>query len=251
MIHSTYDVYVDVGRFHYIPPIQMVNNGNGHHHKIAFHLYAFGFAKYIPAEFEIEAHWRNLNGIFGEYQQIDGVNAYTINGNVVTVEIPHEVICSEAPVMFNIDVQTSDESKQICTPPVMLNIAQFIPPPYDRELACDPYVFAQVSEITESATNIKVVVCGINEAFARNLALEYVMRPVDDNTPVSMPIEIGSFDLVNGHVYTVEVPFTSDFEYHAVLTYTTPEGTEKTKESTLKFAVCSKCGGIHSWNKCC
>lgn len=247
MIHSTYDVHIDVCRFHYIPPIQMVNNGNGHHHSIAFHLYNSGFAMYIREGFQIEAHWRNHDGIYGDYQQIDGVTAYTINGNVATVEIPHEVINSASPVMFSIDVQTEGETKQLCTPPVMLNIAQFIPPPFDREQACDPYVFARIAQETEDSTNVEVVLSGINAPFVRSLALEYVMRPTDDNEPVSVPVEIGDFDLVNGHVYTVSIPVTADYKYRAVLNYVTPDGSEKTKESNWLFADCSKCGGIHSW----
>lgn len=247
MIHSTYDVYVDVGRHHYIPPIQMINNGNGHHHKIAFHLYAFGFAKYIPEGWEVEAHWRNLHGVYGAYQQIDGANAYTIDGNVVTVEIPYTVVRSASPVIFNIDLQTEGETKQLCTPPVMLDIAQWVPPPYDREEACDPYLCARAFEITDDATGIEVVVCGINNSFVQELALEYIPRPVEDNEPVSVPIEVGDFDLVDGHVYTASVPATSDFEYRAVLRYTTPEGVESTAESRWFYARCSKCGGIHSW----
>lgn len=247
MIHSTYDVYVDIGHFQYTPPIRIFNNGNGHHHSIAFHLFGFGFSKHVPAGWEIEAHWRNMDGIYGSYTQIDGVDAYTINGNVVTVKLPPEVINSASPVMFSIDVQTEGETKQCCTPPIMLDIVQLIPPPFDREKACCPYVYTRISAQTDNSTMVKVTLSGINATFVRSFALEYVMRPTKENEPVSIPIEIGEYDLVNGHIYTVSVPEIADFECRAVLNYVTPNGADQTEESRWEYADCSKCGGMHSW----
>lgn len=250
MIHSTYDVYVDFGCCQrYIPPLRLCNNGSGHHHSIAFHLFGYCFSRQVPAGYEIEAHWKNLDGIRGSYTQIDGVDAYSINGNVVTVKLPPEVINSASPVMFSIDIQTEDETRQLCTPPVLLDIAQFVPPPFDREKACCPYVNAMAwdSIQTDSGTTVEVTLSGINAAFVRGLALEYIKRPKKENEPVSIPIEIGEYDLVNGHIYTVTIPETADFEFRAVLNYVTPDGAEKTEESRWAYADCSKCGGMHSW----
>ena len=208
MIHSTYDVYVDFGRHRYIPPLRLFNNGSGHHHSIAFHLFGFCFSRQVPAGYEIEAHWENLDGESGSFTQIDGVDAYSINGNVVTVKLPPEVINSASPVLFSIDIQTEDETRQLCTPPVMLDIAQFIPPPFDRDKACWPYVHAYAwdSIQTDSGTTVEVTLSGINATFVRSFAMEYIMRPKKENEPVTIPIEIGEYDLVNGHIYTVMSP---------------------------------------------
>ena len=131
--------------------------------------------------------------------------------------------------------------------PVLLDIAQFVPPPFDREKACCPYISARISNQTDSGTTVAVTLSGINATFVRGLSLEYIMRPIKENEPVSIPIEIGEYDLVNGHIYTVTIPESADFECRAVLNYVTPNGVEETEESWWEIADCSKCGGIHSW----
>lgn len=108
-------------------------------------------------------------------------------------------------------------------------------------------LFVWISNQADSGTTVEVTLSGINATFVHSFALEYIIRPKRENEPVAIPIEIGEYDLVNGHIYTVTIPESADFECRAVLNYVTPNGVEETKESRWEYADCSKCGGMHSW----
>ena len=151
------------------------------------------------------------------------------------------------PVLVNIKVRNADATKVVCTPSLELRIRQIDRIDIDKSEVCDPCAYARITETTEAESTIELTVVGICETFVTGIALEYVLRPFDENESVSVPVEIGEHDLVNGHIYTLTIPVSTDYLYRAVLNYTKPDGTAQAFEGWWSYAPCSVCGGIHSW----
>ena len=194
-------------------------------------------AKPVPAGYQIELHWCCADGTNGSYSKIDDVDAYTIDGNIVTVELSPELLNIKHPLFVYLRIHNADNTVRIHTHGVPLWIEQCWALTIDRNEICDPYIGAILTDETESQSTANITVSGINETFVTGIFLEYVLRPSKDNEPVLVSIEIGEFDLVNGHIYTITIPVVVDFNYRAVLHYVDQDGNAQTLEGFLVIRI--------------
>ncbi len=156
-------------------------------------------------------------------------------------------MCNSTPVRVSVEIRNVDDTRSVHTFTLELRISQPVRIDIDRSEVCDPFAYARITGTTEAESTIELTVAGICETFVSGISLEYVLRPSDENESVLVPVEIGEYDLVNGHVYALTIPVVADYLYRAVLNYSSPDGIAQTFEGRWSFAPCSVCGGVHSW----
>lgn len=259
MIYATHDVRVELGRVWYIPPLRLWNNGI--HHSIVFHCFGHGFPLTVDSTKSLCLHWKSITGNTGFYSTIDGETAYSVSGNKITFQLAPDLLENEYPVFVHVGVLDDDgECCGTLTQEVALYVKQVGIKPDPKMVA--PYIHARYKETTDTGSIIAVTVSNIDTALVTELAIQYALRPVYDwikeNTPVSVKVDVGDYDLKTpGHIYDVALTVGHDFVFTAVLKYVDYDGFSHTiydsssleyegLDGTWHLAPCSVCGGHHT-----
>ena len=250
MVDKIHEVWHDFTFANFIPTLCIKNYGPSYRQGIAFHLSEGLVAKKVPEGYSVVICWDTADGEHGSYSKIEDSVAYSISGNVVTVELSPELLSIKQPLSVGIYIHNADDTCGIRTFRVPVHIEQCYIPHIERSECCDPYIDAYIAEEAEGGSVIEVTVAGIYEGLVSAIFLEYCIKPIEENKSVLIPIEAGKFDLVNGHSYEVQIPVEHDFVCRGVLHYEDKAGNAKVLEGRWELAHCSVCGGIHSWSKC-
>lgn len=198
----------------------------------------------------VYVHYQLPDGTTGKYDLLpDGQVAGSVTGNKLHVLLSPDVTRYFGLVRIWVQLQKGDNKISL---PDMHLFLQMNPlwnyqsEPIDRSEICSPHAHARIVEVRDGNSAVDLTISGIYEGFVTGISLEYILRPIEYNNPVTIPVEIGEFDLVNGHIYTASIPVDADFFYRAVLHYMDKDGNASNFESRWEIAPCSACGGIHS-----
>lgn len=251
MIPVTTKCRVDVCCLHTYTVCVNAMQGDAYTRAVECELYHNSEPWYDADGADVYVSYQRMYGQTGEYRLLpNGQVAGSVTGNKLYVTLSPDVTLDFG--LVSIQIRMQKDGNQTTLPKMHLAV-QRNPGytadlrPIERSEICSPYAHARIVEVSDGNSVVDLTISSIYEGVVSDISLEYVIRPIEENESVVMPIEIGEFDLVNGHIYRAIIPVVADFCFRAVLRYTDLSGEGRVLEGEWGIAPCSVCGGIHSW----
>lgn len=246
MLHQTQEIRIDLVHFWYVPQFEFVNHGKDFHFSITMHLYINGFALNIKEGSVVNIHWCPFHQEARSYSEIDGAPAYSYTANSLTIELSRDVLECQGPLEISAEItDATGKAYSINIPGLRMHFAQPLDMDWDRTKACSPYCKIYFQDKSNPST-MSFLVCGIYEKLVTGIYVEYAKWPQSkeeweefEPIPTAIPVEIGDFDLVNGHEYSLTIQQTNDHSYRVAVEYVDLDGNSQTYRSDWVPVRCS------------